>query len=90
MAGPDGDTPSDETAASDTPWTPKVRNKFETKSKSEFFDPCQEAAAKSIKCLHRNGGDRSMCQTYFQAYRDCKKIWLDKRKEERRKAGSFF
>ncbi len=33
---------------------------------SEFLDPCQEAAAKSIKCLNRNDGDRSMCQDYFQ------------------------
>ncbi|EPE04159.1 cytochrome c oxidase-assembly factor cox23 [Ophiostoma piceae UAMH 11346] len=69
-----------------TPWNPKVREKFETKSKSEYLDPCQEAAAKSIRCLHRNGGDRGMCQDYFQAYRDCKKIWLNKRQEDKRKA----
>ncbi|KAJ0296028.1 hypothetical protein COL5a_011529 [Colletotrichum fioriniae] len=40
--------------------------KFEGKAKSEYFDPCQELAQKSIKCLHRNGGDRAMCGDYFQ------------------------
>ena len=37
-----------------------------SKSKSEYLDPCQEAAARSIRCLHRNGGDRALCQDYFQ------------------------
>lgn len=36
------------------------------KSKSEFYDPCQEAAQRSYKCLYRNGGDKSMCGEYFQ------------------------
>jgi hypothetical protein len=36
------------------------------KSRSEFLDPCQETAARSIQCLRRNDGDRSMCQDYFQ------------------------
>ena len=36
------------------------------KSKSLWLDPCQEAAAKSIACLRRNDGDRTMCQDYFQ------------------------
>lgn len=37
-----------------------------SKSRSEWLDPCQEAASRSIKCLNRNGGDRAMCQEYFQ------------------------
>ncbi len=37
-----------------------------SKSKSEFLDPCQDFASKSIRCLHRNGGERAMCQDYFQ------------------------
>ncbi|KAJ0162791.1 Cytochrome c oxidase-assembly factor cox-23, mitochondrial [Colletotrichum tanaceti] len=64
--------------------------KFENKAKSEYFDPCQELAQKSIKCLHRNGGDKTMCGDYFQAYRDCKKAWLDRRKEERKKNGAWW
>lgn len=37
-----------------------------SKAYSEYFDPCQEAAQKSIRCLHRNGGDREMCTDFFQ------------------------
>ncbi|KAL1853196.1 hypothetical protein VTK73DRAFT_9056 [Phialemonium thermophilum] len=72
------------------PWDDKMRDKFETKNRSEFLDPCQEAASRSIRCLHRNAGDRSLCQDYFQAYRDCKKIWIEKRKEQRRKEGKLW
>lgn len=37
-----------------------------SKSKSEFYDPCQEAAQRSYRCLFRNGGDKNMCGEYFQ------------------------
>lgn len=37
-----------------------------SKRPGEFLDPCQEAASRSLKCLHRNGGDRDMCTDYFQ------------------------
>jgi cytochrome c oxidase assembly protein subunit 23 len=33
---------------------------------SQFYDPCQDFADRSIKCLHRNHGDRAMCQDYFE------------------------
>ncbi|KAF2405318.1 hypothetical protein EJ06DRAFT_552731 [Trichodelitschia bisporula] len=51
------------------------------KAYSKYFDPCQEAASRSLKCLKRNGGDKEMCQDYFEAYRDCKKEWMTQRKE---------
>ncbi|RDA91097.1 hypothetical protein CP533_6695 [Ophiocordyceps camponoti-saundersi (nom. inval.)] len=38
----------------------------DSKPKSEFLDPCQEAAQRSYKCLYRNGGDRTMCGQYFK------------------------
>jgi cytochrome c oxidase assembly protein subunit 23 len=38
----------------------------DSKRPGEYLDPCQEAAARSLKCLHRNGGDRVMCTDYFQ------------------------
>ena len=37
-----------------------------SKRHSEYFDPCQEAASRSLRCLHRNGGDRDLCADYFQ------------------------
>ncbi|KAK1753347.1 hypothetical protein QBC47DRAFT_386163 [Echria macrotheca] len=81
---------SDDSNRSDGPWDAETKSKFASKSRSEFLDPCQDAAERSIRCLHRNEGDRSMCQDYFQAYRDCKKLWMDKRKEEKRKTGALF
>ncbi|KAH6995889.1 hypothetical protein BKA56DRAFT_666173 [Ilyonectria sp. MPI-CAGE-AT-0026] len=91
-AGKAPEPASDATAAAkpednSAPWNEDKRRKFETKSKSEFFDPCQEAAQRSYKCLFRNGGDKAMCGEYFQAYRDCKQAWTDERKK---KSGSWF
>ncbi|KAI5818499.1 cysteine alpha-hairpin motif superfamily [Pyronema omphalodes] len=56
---------------------------------SEYFDPCQEAAARSLRCLARNQHDKDLCNDYFAAYRDCKKQWIEERKEERRKRWGF-
>ncbi|KAF2265578.1 hypothetical protein CC78DRAFT_532255 [Lojkania enalia] len=66
-------------------WTGATAAKFENKQYSEYFDPCQEAANRSIRCLHRNGGEKEMCSDFFQAYRDCKEQWINARKEARRK-----
>jgi len=60
-------------------WNQDVKKKFQNKPKSAFLDPCQEAASRSIRCLHRNGGERAMCGDFFQAYRDCKAQWIQKR-----------
>ncbi|EAA30394.1 cytochrome c oxidase-assembly factor cox-23, mitochondrial [Neurospora crassa] len=72
------------------PWNEETRAKFEGKSRSEYLDPCQEAAQRSIRCLHRNQGDRTMCSDYFEAYRECKKQWIERRREQKRKAGALF
>ncbi|KAL1972382.1 hypothetical protein VTN31DRAFT_6796 [Thermomyces dupontii] len=74
-------------AADQTTWS-KAEKKFEHKSASEYYDPCQDFADRSIKCLRRNGGDRDMCMDYFQAYRDCKKEWMAQRKLARAAARS--
>ncbi|KAK3348255.1 hypothetical protein B0H65DRAFT_548043 [Neurospora tetraspora] len=72
------------------PWNEETKKKFEGKSRSEYLDPCQEAAQRSIRCLHRNQGDRTMCSDYFEAYRDCKRQWIERRREQKRKEGAFF
>jgi cytochrome c oxidase assembly protein subunit 23 len=38
----------------------------QSKSYSEYFDPCQEAADRSLRCLRRNGGDKTLCSDYFE------------------------
>ncbi|EFR01692.1 cytochrome c oxidase-assembly factor COX23, mitochondrial [Trichophyton rubrum MR1459] len=58
----------------------KSEPRFRNKSASEYMDPCQDFADRSIKCMRRNNGDRDMCTDYFQAYRDCKKAWLNQKK----------
>ncbi|KAF8425218.1 cytochrome c oxidase-assembly factor cox-23 [Tirmania nivea] len=68
----------------------EVKRKFRGKGASEYYDPCQDAATRSIQCLNRNFGDREMCSDYFQAYRDCKKKWIEERKEDRKKGTGFF
>ena len=58
----------------------KSKDAFNNKAYSKYHDPCQDFANKSVRCLHRNGGDKAMCQDYFQAYRDCKKEWTQRRR----------
>ncbi|CAJ0549830.1 Ff.00g034430.m01.CDS01 [Fusarium sp. VM40] len=84
---PETAEPSKTKEADSQPWNDVKRRKFETKSKSEFYDPCQEAAQASYRCLFRNGGDKNMCGDYFQAYRDCKQVWTEKRRKE---SGGWF
>ncbi|KAI9053442.1 hypothetical protein LZ554_002400 [Drepanopeziza brunnea f. sp. 'monogermtubi'] len=76
MSSTDKNPPGDE-----GPWDSKTSQKFNSKLPGEYFDPCQEAASRSLKCLARNGGDRELCTDYFQAYRDCKLQWQTARNE---------
>jgi cytochrome c oxidase assembly protein subunit 23 len=43
----------------------KNADRFVSKRSSQYQDPCQDFANRSIRCLHRNGGDRELCQDYF-------------------------
>ncbi|KAJ5320266.1 hypothetical protein PENANT_c010G11475 [Penicillium antarcticum] len=65
--------------AHDKAWK-KAEKKFANKHASQYYDPCQDFADRSLKCMKRNGFDREMCHDYFQAYRDCKKNWLTQKK----------
>ncbi|KAI0727530.1 hypothetical protein C8Q72DRAFT_886381 [Fomitopsis betulina] len=60
------------------------QDKFEGRVKSKFVDPCDRAAKASLECMNRNDYDRNQCLDFFQAYRDCKKEWLDQRNADRR------
>ncbi|AMD19716.1 HCL435Wp [Eremothecium sinecaudum] len=69
----------------DDPESPLNRFSFVDKGASRYYDPCQESAQMSIKCLERNNYDRKLCYAYFDAYRECKKQWLKSRREDRSK-----
>ncbi|KAI0792101.1 cysteine alpha-hairpin motif superfamily [Abortiporus biennis] len=58
--------------------------KFKNRKVSEFVDPCEKAAKASMDCLNRNDYNRDSCTDYFQAYRDCKKTWMEQLKADRR------
>ncbi|KAL2045840.1 hypothetical protein ABVK25_012022 [Lepraria finkii] len=73
----------------ESPWA-KAEAGFTGKEYSKYLDPCQEAASRSMKCLHRNGGDRQLCTDYFQAYRDCKKQWMTERSGAKKKDSKGF
>ncbi|CAL1714683.1 unnamed protein product [Somion occarium] len=47
-------------------------------------NPCKGASKASMSCLDRNDYNRDACLEYFQAYRDCKKAWIEQRKADRR------
>ncbi|KKK20686.1 cytochrome c oxidase-assembly factor cox23 [Aspergillus rambellii] len=63
------DQPSSSTSSSElvpsNAWE-RVEKKFNHKSASEYYDPCQDYADRSLKCMKRNGFDREMCHDYFQ------------------------
>ncbi|BGO99421.1 hypothetical protein RTBOTA2_002681 [Rhodotorula toruloides] len=51
---------------------------------TKFADPCEIARQESMRCLNDYSYDKGKCTEFFQAYRDCKKTWLDQRREDRR------
>jgi cytochrome c oxidase assembly protein subunit 23 len=68
----------------DNPTSKPNKQAFASKQPSQFFDPCAEASKMSLKCMERNNFDRDQCMEYFHAYRDCKKEWQDRRKQDKR------
>ncbi|KAH8093798.1 hypothetical protein BXZ70DRAFT_949228 [Cristinia sonorae] len=61
------------------------REKFKGRDvSSKFIDPCEAAAKASMDCMNKHDFNRNECLDYFQAYRDCKKTWMDQRKADRR------
>lgn len=67
----------------DNPESTLNKFRFAAKDPSRYFDPCQESSKMSFKCLEMNNYDRDMCKEYFDAYRECKKQWLQSRRENR-------
>lgn len=67
----------------DDPESTMARYKFQTKGISQYYDPCEQSAKMSMRCLEQNDYDRSQCKEYFDAYRECKKQWLEARRNNR-------
>jgi hypothetical protein len=58
------------------PTTLDKKNAFRTKLPSQFYDPCSEASANSMKCLDQNNYEKSKCREAFDAYKECKRLWV--------------
>ncbi|OCB86372.1 hypothetical protein A7U60_g6490 [Sanghuangporus baumii] len=49
---------------------------------TKFVDPCEDASRASMDCMNRNDYDKQKCRNYFEAYRECKKTWMEQRRED--------
>lgn len=66
-----------------------VRNKMADRLKrfrDQRTNPCLKESKASMKCLDENNYDKNKCAMYFEAYKECKKSW-NERKAARRRQG---
>ena len=47
---------------------------------TKYSDPCKQAALQSMRCLDRNGHDKSKCQDEFLIYRRCKQTYTRRKR----------
>jgi len=52
---------------------------------TKYSDPCEQASKAVMTCLDRNNYNNAKCKSFFQTYRECKKTWMEQRKEDRKK-----
>lgn len=58
-------------------FTECIKHRYYFSVESDLYvSPCAAAYKASMDCLNRNDYDRDACLKYFQAYRDCKDIWV--------------
>jgi cytochrome c oxidase assembly protein subunit 23 len=58
----------------------KLRNRLDL----AVVDPCEDARKESMRCLDKNNYNRDACTEFFKSYRECKKKWLNQRRDDRR------
>ncbi|KAI9268860.1 hypothetical protein BDA99DRAFT_502834 [Phascolomyces articulosus] len=59
-------------------------DKFKKKETTKYMNPCALEEKQSMKCLDKNNYDKSKCDYFFLQYRECKKKWLEERRQLRR------
>lgn len=69
----------------DNPENHRHKYRWVNKEPSKFYDPCEESRQASINCVLRNQEDRSVCQDFFDAYKDCRRDFFNKKREDKRK-----
>lgn len=68
----------------DNPMNHKHKYEWANKGPSKFYDPCEESRQASIDCVLRNQLDKTVCQDFFDAYRECTKDFFAKKKKDKR------
>lgn len=66
------------------------KDRFIIKEPSRYYDPCAESSKMAIRCMENNEEDyKEICSEYFQAYRECKKEWMEQRRKDNRNGGMW-
>ncbi len=66
----------------DTPESFKHKEMFNGKAPSKFYDPCALSSKMAVRCMENHDEDyKTVCAEYFKAYRECKKVWMEKRRK---------
>ncbi|KAG7195253.1 Mitochondrial copper homeostasis protein [Scheffersomyces spartinae] len=66
----------------DNPTNHKHKYNWVMKEPTKFYDPCEESRQASMDCMLRTQ-DKSDCEDFFKAYRECKAdFFANKRKEK--------
>lgn len=68
----------------DNPKSHRHKYKWSMKEPSKFYDPCEESRMASMDCLYRNQDDKYACQEFFDAYRECRKDFFRKKRQDNR------
>lgn len=64
------------------------KDRFIVKQPSKYYDPCAESSKMAIRCMENHEEDyKDVCSEYFQAYRECKKEWMEQRRRDNRNGG---
>lgn len=68
----------------DNPKNHRHKYKWAAKEASQYYDPCAESKQASIDCVLRNQEDKTACQEFFDAYRECSKDFFRKKRQDRK------
>lgn len=68
----------------DNPENHRHKYRWSMKEASKYYDPCEQSRQASMDCVLRNQEDRTVCQDFFDAYKECKQDFFNKRKQDRR------
>ncbi|ABN68515.2 predicted protein [Scheffersomyces stipitis CBS 6054] len=67
----------------DNPENHRHKYKWTHKEPSKYYDPCEESRQASLNCILRNQDDKLVCQDFFDAYKECRKDFFNKKRKDR-------